>query len=103
MSQVSVLAFLRRLRTACVLSVVIAVALVGGAYWVAARKLESVPKVKMDTSVLRPGGNYLLIGSDSRAFVEQNPSDAQHFGSAQTQSGQTVYLAAIDNPNPEIA
>jgi LCP family protein required for cell wall assembly len=54
----------------------------------------------MDTSVLQPGGNFLLIGSDSRAFVK-SASDAQAFGSAQSQTGQrsdTIMVAHLE-PN----
>ena len=50
-------------------------------------------------SLLEAGGNYLLIGSDSRAFVN-GPQDAQAFGSAQQQTGQrsdTIMVVHIDN------
>ncbi len=89
---------MRRLRNALIAAVLCTVLAVGGAYWLAARKVAQVPKVNIDTSVLEPGGNYLLVGSDSRSFVD-SAQDAQRFGSAQTQSGQrsdTIMVAHVD-------
>jgi polyisoprenyl-teichoic acid--peptidoglycan teichoic acid transferase len=91
-------AFLQRARTALVVVVAVSLVAIGGAYVVAARKIAQIPKVKLDTSVLEPGGNYLLVGSDSRAFVS-DAADAEHFGSAQAQSGQrsdTIMVAHVD-------
>ncbi len=91
-------AFLHRVRTALVVVVVMTVASIGGAYYVAAKKVAQVPKVRLDTSVLKPGGNYLLVGSDSRAFVS-GAADAEHFGTPQAASGQrsdTIMLAHVD-------
>jgi LCP family protein required for cell wall assembly len=54
--------------------------------------------VNIDTSVLQSGGNFLLIGSDSRAFVD-TPGDSAAFGSAQQETGQrsdTIMVAHID-------
>ena len=68
------------------------------AYWTATRKVAQVPKVRDRPAVLEPGGNYLLIGSDSRAFVD-NSQDSQHFGSEQTQTGQrsdTIMVAHVE-------
>ncbi len=96
-TQVDARAFLLRLRNALIAAVVCTVVAIGGAYFVAARKVAQVPKVNIDTSVLEPGGNYLLVGSDSRSFVA-TPQDAQRFGS-KTQSGQrsdTIMVAHID-------
>ena len=92
-------AFLHRLVTAFVVAAVLMGAGIAGAYTEAARKVSKISQVAMDTSVLQPGGNYLLIGSDSRAFVN-SPSEAQHFGSAQQEGGQrsdTIMVAHIDD------
>jgi LCP family protein required for cell wall assembly len=97
-SQVDIRAFIQRLRNALITAATCAVLAIGGAYWVAARKVAHMPKVKIDTSVLEPGGNYLLVGSDSRSFVD-SAQEAEQFGSAQTQSGQrsdTIMVAHID-------
>jgi LCP family protein required for cell wall assembly len=97
-TQIGARAFMQRLRNALIAAVLCTVLAIGGAYWVAAQKVAQVPKVKIDTSVLEPGGNYLLVGSDSRSFVD-SAQDAQRFGSAQTQSGQrsdTIMVAHVD-------
>ena len=73
------------------------------ALWVAVlhaenAKISQIHTVDIDPALLRAGGNYLIIGSDTRAFVD-NPADAQHFGSKQTQTGQrsdTIMVAHID-------
>jgi polyisoprenyl-teichoic acid--peptidoglycan teichoic acid transferase len=99
MSALSPRAFVHRLITAFVVAVVLTTALIVGAYAEAARKVSKVARVAIDTSVLQAGGNYLLIGSDSRAFVN-GPQDAQHFGSAQQQTGQrsdTIMVAHVDD------
>jgi LCP family protein required for cell wall assembly len=99
-SQTSGQSFLQRFWVACVVALVSTALVIGGAYFLAARKVAQVPKVKMDTSVLQDGGNFLLIGSDSRAFVEQSPQDAQHFGSPQQEVGQrsdTIMVAHVDS------
>ena len=91
-------AFLRRFWTALIVAVVATVTAVAGAYWVAARKVAQVPKVAIDPALLKSGGNYLLIGSDSRAFVD-NAKDSSEFGSASSQTGQrsdTIMLAHVD-------
>ena len=44
------------------------------------------------------GGNYLIIGSDTRAFIDSQ-KDAEHFGSKATQTGQrsdTIMVVHID-------
>ncbi len=99
MSALSPRAFLHRLITAFVVAVVLATVLVAGAYAEAASRVSKVAKVAIDASLLEAGGNYLLIGSDSRAFVN-GPQDAQAFGSAQSQTGQrsdTIMVAHIDD------
>ncbi len=93
------MSFIQRFVRALIVVTVCTVLVVGGGYWFAARKVAAVSKVSIDTSVLQPGGNYLLIGSDTRAFVD-NPSDARAFGTAQNASGQrsdTIMVAHVDS------
>jgi polyisoprenyl-teichoic acid--peptidoglycan teichoic acid transferase len=99
MSALSPRAFLHRLITAFVVAVVVSTLAVVGAYAQAAQKVAKVAKVSIDTSVLEAGGNYLLIGSDSRAFVDTS-QDELHFGNPQQQTGQrsdTIMVAHIDD------
>lgn len=99
MSALSLRAFLHRLITAFVAAVVLTTVLIAGAYADAARKVSKIPRVAIDPSVLQAGGNFLLIGSDSRAFVN-DPQDAEHFGNAQQQVGQrsdTIMVAHVDD------
>jgi LCP family protein required for cell wall assembly len=99
MSALSPRAFLHRLITAFVVAIVLTTVLIAGAFAEAARKVSHVAKVPIDTSVLQSGGNFLLIGSDSRAFVN-GPLDAQHFGNAQQETGQrsdTIMVAHVDD------
>ena len=91
--------FVHRIFTAFVIAVVLTVVLIAGAYSEAASKVAKIAKAQIDPAVLESGGNYLLIGSDSRAFVKNDPAAAQHFGSAQTQTGQrsdTIMVAHVD-------
>jgi LCP family protein required for cell wall assembly len=97
---VSARAFLHRFLTAFVIAIVITVAAIAGAYAEAARKVSQVSQVPIDASVLQHGKNFLLIGSDSRAFVKSS-RDSQAFGSAQQQTGQrsdTIMVAHLE-PN----
>jgi len=65
------------------------------------QKIASIPRVKLKTAAnTDPGSpaNFLLIGSDSRAFV-QTPEEAQAFGSQATNGGQhsdTLMVIHVD-------
>jgi LCP family protein required for cell wall assembly len=99
MNALSPRAFVHRLITAFVIVVVLTSVAIVGAYAEAANKVSKVSTAKIDTSVLQSGGNFLLIGSDSRAFVD-DPQDSAAFGSAQSQTGQrsdTIMVAHIDD------
>jgi LCP family protein required for cell wall assembly len=48
------------------------------------------------------GANYLLIGSDTRAFITDDPSDAQRFGEADGQRSDTIMVLHTD-PDSERA
>jgi polyisoprenyl-teichoic acid--peptidoglycan teichoic acid transferase len=91
--------FARRVVTALIVVVVVSVAAFVGANIQAARKVSQIAKAPIDPSVLQGGGNFLLIGSDTRSFVD-SPEEAQHFGSAQAQTGQrsdTIMVAHVDD------
>src|SRR5689334_10170153 len=74
-----------------------------GALWVAVwheidAKVAQIRTVPFAPGLLTKGGNYLFIGSDTRAFVHTK-ADAEHFGSAATQTGQrsdTIMVAHLD-------
>src|SRR5205085_789040 len=90
--------FLQRFVTAFVVAALLATGLIAAAYAQAASKVSHVATAKIDTSVLKAGGNFLLIGSDTRAFVD-TPAEAQHFGSAKQETGQrsdTIMVAHVD-------
>jgi polyisoprenyl-teichoic acid--peptidoglycan teichoic acid transferase len=98
MKPLSPRAFLHRFITAFVIAAVVMTLAIAGAYAQAARKVSKVSKVSIDTSVLQSGGNFLLIGSDTRAFV-QTPQDGQSFGTAQQETGQrsdTIMVVHVD-------
>ena len=73
------------------------------ALWVAVlhaenAKIAQIPTANIPVGLLHSGGNYLIIGSDTRAFVDTK-ADAEHFGSKQSQTGQrsdTIMVAHID-------
>src|SRR5258708_15531663 len=97
-SPLSLRAFVRRFFVALVVGAVIISAFVLGADLVANAKISQIHRAAIDPSLLTKGGNYLIIGSDSRAFVDTQ-KDAQHFGSKATQTGQrsdTIMIAHID-------
>jgi LCP family protein required for cell wall assembly len=92
-------AFFHRFWTALLVVVIATAVLIAGSYAYAAHKVAQVPAVKIDRSVLRGGGNFLLIGSDSRAFVD-TPGDQQAFGNKNTQTGQrsdTIMVAHVNS------
>ncbi len=77
---------------------------IGGAYWVANDKVDDIEDAEIADGVLDPivdkgaPANFLIIGSDTRAFVE-SAKDAESFGDAATQSGQrsdTIMIAHVD-------
>jgi len=77
---------------------------IGGAYWIANDKVDDIPDAKIPDGVLDrrankgDAANFLIIGSDTRAFVD-NARDAESFGDAATQSGQrsdTIMIAHVD-------
>jgi LCP family protein required for cell wall assembly len=80
----------------------------GYAYWFANDQITHHTKtVEIAKGVLHhvastQPANYLIVGSDSRAFVK-DPIAVQHFGSPQYQTGQrsdTIMIAHVDPKSP---
>jgi LCP family protein required for cell wall assembly len=97
-SPLSVRAFVHRFITALVICAVLIGALVVTADVVKRHTISSIAKADIDPSLLNEGGNYLIIGSDTRAFIESK-QDAEHFGDKETESGQrsdTIMVVHID-------
>jgi LCP family protein required for cell wall assembly len=94
----SLRAFAHRFLVALLVGAVLTGAAVVGANAVETAKLSDITKATIDPALLKAGGNYLIIGSDTRAFVD-SAADASHFGSATSQTGQrsdTIMVAHID-------
>jgi LCP family protein required for cell wall assembly len=92
-------AFLGRFAIALVLVVVLTSASIAEAYHIAADKVKKVAAIHIDPAVLESGNNFLLIGSDTRAFVHTQ-IDASHFGSANVQTGQRSDTIMVAHINP---
>ncbi|MFN8028190.1 MAG: LCP family protein [Acidimicrobiia bacterium] len=62
-------------------------------------RVKKIPRVELALATPPPeGANFLLIGSDTRAFVD-NESDASAFGDAQSEGGQrsdTIMVAHVE-------
>jgi LCP family protein required for cell wall assembly len=78
----------RRFTIACSVLTVFMVGTVVAVNYVFDLKLNDIERVKVATAPERPqGSNFLLIGSDTRAFVS-DAADQQAFGSAAEEAGQ---------------
>jgi polyisoprenyl-teichoic acid--peptidoglycan teichoic acid transferase len=94
----SLRAFGHRLLVALLICCVITAALGVAVLRAEDAKVADIQSANIPPSLLQEGGNYLIIGSDTRSFVN-NATDASHFGSAASQSGQrsdTIMVAHID-------
>ena len=66
------------------------------------RKIDSIPRIKVKTAAdTDPGSpaNFLLIGSDTRAFADLSPEEQQAFGSPANAGGQrsdTIMVIHVD-------
>jgi LCP family protein required for cell wall assembly len=97
-SPLSLRAFGRRLLVAFVVTTLLVVAGWVTAWHEVDAKVAQIRTVPFPAGMLTEGGNYLFIGSDTRAFVK-NAKEAEHFGSAESQTGQrsdTLMVAHID-------
>ncbi len=80
--------FGRRYALALGVAVALVVGGIVGVELLISQKLASVPKVNLQLAAAPSGGaNYLLVGSDTRAFVS-NPADQAAFGSEAGNQGQ---------------
>jgi LCP family protein required for cell wall assembly len=65
-------------------------------------KIDAIPRIKVKTAAdTDPGSpaNFLLIGSDTRAFADLSPEEQQAFGSPQEAAGQrsdTIMVIHVD-------
>jgi LCP family protein required for cell wall assembly len=88
-----------RFSVALVVTVPLVVAGIVGVNVVLDQKVASIPRVRLKTAQdTSPGdpANFLLIGSDTRAFV-QTPQDQQAFGSQDTtQHSDTLMVVHVD-------
>jgi LCP family protein required for cell wall assembly len=92
-----------RFLVALVLAFALTASGIVGAYWFANNKWNGVANANIAPTVFTKAqkgkpANYLIIGSDSRAFVN-NATEAQQFGSASVETGQrsdTIMIAHID-------
>jgi LCP family protein required for cell wall assembly len=81
-------AFGRRLAIALGVSALVMVVSVIAVNWVIERQLDKIEDVDVATAAAPPeGANYLVIGSDTREFVE-NAGQEEAFGNADEVSGQ---------------
>ena len=90
----------RLLIGACLLLIVACLTGAGGIgyFWVQFGRLDRVPLLNNTLAPSQPPGdpeNFLLVGSDSRAFVEGG-QDAQSFGRVGGQRSDTVMLVRVD-------
>ncbi len=64
-------------------------------------KLDKIPRIKLATAPSPPGGaNYLLIGSDSRAFVK-DATDEKTFGDPKLQTGALSDTMMVIHVEPD--
>jgi len=101
-------AFVTRFVTALVIVSVVTAAGIGYAYWFANDQIVNHTKtvtiakgVLSDVKSTEPA-NYLVVGSDSRAFVK-DPIAEEHFGDPKYQTGQrsdTIMIAHVDPKAP---
>ena len=102
-SSAQVRAFFQRFVLALLLVTVFTASGIGMAYWIAADKIDSAKTARFDPGTLADTqrgepANFLIIGSDSRAFVK-DATDESHFGNPDQQTGQrsdTIMIAHID-------
>jgi LCP family protein required for cell wall assembly len=91
-------AFIGRFVAALIISSMVVVLTLGVAFTVAANKVRDIDPAAIDADVLDGSRNFLLVGSDTRAFVDSS-EEAEHFGSAAEQTGQrsdTLIIAHVE-------
>jgi LCP family protein required for cell wall assembly len=96
-------AFVQRFFVALFVTAVFTATGIGMAYWVAADKIDDARTAEFEPNTLDEtergeAANFLIIGSDSRAFID-NELDEEHFGDPDEQTGQrsdTIMIAHVD-------
>jgi LCP family protein required for cell wall assembly len=72
---------------------------IGGGYWLIGHKLGGATTLHLNIPP-GPPRNFLIIGSDSRAFVEDQ-AEAGHFGSSKLVGGQRADVIIIARVDPK--
>lgn len=70
----------------------------GGGYWYLGHKLDQAESVELELAA-GPAANFLVLGSDSRAFVSDE-EDRASFGSAAREAGQRADVILIVRVDP---
>jgi LCP family protein required for cell wall assembly len=100
--------FVSRFVTALVIVAVATAGGIGYAYWFANDQIVNhtksvvIPKSVLPSVASTQPANYLIVGSDSRAFVN-DPIAEEHFGNPKYQTGQrsdTIMIAHVDPKSP---
>lgn len=87
-TRLSLRAWFTRYLIALILVVLISNTGIAGGYWIAERKLSRAQREDVNLAEsLGPAENFLIIGSDSRAFVD-DPLEAEMFGTPAPVAGQ---------------
>src|SRR5689334_4060791 len=97
-SPLSLRAFVHRFLVALLVGAVLLSALFVTGDIIERQKISKIRKAVIDPRLLSEGGNYLIIGSDTRAFINSQ-KDAEHFGSKAATTGQrsdTIMVVHID-------
>lgn len=90
-------AFSRRYIIALGVAVVVMVGSVVAVNYVIDTKLSNVKRVTVKTAPApSQGANYLLLGSDTRAFVKNNKQQQQAFGSLDTVNSDTMMVIHVE-------
>lgn len=91
-----------RLAVALALTASLMVGAVIAANYVIDVKLASVSRVGLHTAATSSGPlNFLLVGSDSRAFTKGNSDAQQHFGTDQSNAGQRSDTLMVLHVDPD--
>lgn len=89
-TRLSLRAWFTRYLIALILVVLISNTGIAGGYWLAERKLGKAQREDVNLAEsLGPAKNFLIIGSDSRAFVD-DPLEAEMFGTPDPVAGQST-------------
>jgi LCP family protein required for cell wall assembly len=98
-SRTTIVAFLGRFGIALVITSLVSVGIVVGVNHEIDDRVAKIKRVKLALAPAPPGGaNFLIIGSDSRAFVDDQ-ADANAFGDPNVETGQrsdTLMVAHVE-------